>query len=154
MFGGGSFDRGIMEQGFSNSFTRTLHSCVRHFLRDLFLQSRFLIFQKKNRSSFPIPPTIPTRWPLPQTPTSHPPPTLLTKPRPNGLLRHPHATPMKPLIRTLLIIACHHVPIAHVPARAILPLVVAFGIFHARIAIVIKVSTAVVMTVVHVVVLT
>lgn len=80
----------------------------------------------------PTPPTLPISpsFPPRSTSPSHLPPTLLTKPRPDRLLRHPHATPMKPLIRTLLIIARHHIPVAHALTSAVLPLIIPFRVLR------------------------
>ena len=40
---------------------------------------------------------------------------------------------MKPLIRALLVIARHHIPVAHAPARAVFAAIVAFRILHAAV---------------------
>lgn len=46
-------------------------------------------------------------------------PTLITIPRPNRLPRQPNTLPMKPLIRTIIIITSNHIPMAYAATSAI-----------------------------------
>ena len=74
-------------------------------------------------------PLVPNRSPLPNlllyTSSSLPSlnPALIAEPRPLWLLGHAHAVPMEPFIRTVIVVASHHVPITNALARAVLPVV-------------------------------
>ena len=52
-----------------------------------------------------------------------------TVPCPSGLALQPNAAPVEPLIRTIVVVACHHVAVTNVLAQAILLVVTPFVFF-------------------------
>ena len=81
----------------------------------------FSYFKDTSFSHLSIPHVTP-----PQKKGSLPPqlsPTLLAVPRPLRLFLQPHARPMEPLIRTVVIIARHHIPMADSAAGTVLGIV-------------------------------
>lgn len=49
--------------------------------------------------------------------------TFLAIPRARGLLGHADATPVEPFVRALVVVARHHVAVAHAPACTVLTVV-------------------------------
>ena len=113
--------------------SKTNPSCSRH--------PKTFLLPHLNTISIPKPnpnPTDPQRQPLSPKPLRTRPPLLLhhhidaprTVPRPVGLALEPHAAPVEPLVRTLVIVAGDHVAETHVLTQTIFIVISGIIVVH------------------------